>query len=103
MVRERASAHESETDTACKYNRGGGKAIEGEAASGGGGKLPWYGDALGGTALRGDGLLELVQARRFLELFNETLNGLLAPFVLALGLLPAQQPLHDRRIKAGQH
>lgn len=65
--------------------------------------VPWYSDALGVAALRRDGLLELLEARGLLELLHQTLNGLLAPFVLALGLLPAQQPLDDRRVKAGQH
>jgi len=65
--------------------------------------IPWYSDALGVAALRRDGLLELLEARGLLELLDQALNGLLAPFVLALGLLPAQQPLDDRRVKAGQH
>lgn len=65
--------------------------------------VPWYSDALGVAALRRDGLLELLEARGLLELLHQALNGLLAPFVLALGLLPAQQPLDNRRVKAGQH
>lgn len=65
--------------------------------------IPWYSDALGVATLRRDGLLELLETRGLLQLLDQTLNGLLAPFVLALGLLPAQQPLDDRRVKAGQH
>lgn len=65
--------------------------------------IPWYSDTLGITALRCDGLLQFFEARGFLELLDQALNGLFAPFVLALGLLPAQQPLDDRRVKAGQH
>lgn len=65
--------------------------------------IPRYSDALGVATLRSDGLLELLKARRLLQLLHQALNGFLAPFVLALGLLPAQQPLDDRRVKAGQH
>lgn len=72
--------------------------------------LPGDGDTLGVAVLRGDGLLQLVQLARLLQLLHQALDGLLAPLLLlavllasprparaARRLLPAQQALHHRR------
>lgn len=81
------------------------------------GPSPGDGHTLGVAVLRADGLLQLVQLARLLQLLHQALDGLFAPLLLLpssillpnssdsspcssaprWGLLPAQKTLHDRR------
>lgn len=65
--------------------------------------VPWYSNTLSVATLRSNGLFEFFEAGWLFQLFNKTFNSLFTPFVFSLCFFPTQQPLNDRRVKAGQH